>query len=212
MIASPIERCVMRKGARVFGLLGRATPTGIVPFGPNDFAVGWAVTAEHGTLRLEQLSGDEEPTGLELFLPTTFSRDFGIAGAFAAPTLTRTVFGILPAELDEMVAILRQGNYPQMGLARTPLRCAICSGVIPAGWPHVLVSNQPLYGNVVCLESFIRILVSSVPEGHLARRFPSLLPTLKKLMTLVLTRRPGVPYLPEMLKYVPSETVGSKNV
>ncbi len=212
MISSPIERCVIRKGSRVIGLLGRATTTGIVPFAPADVGVGWAVTAEHGTLRLEQLSGDEESTGLELFLPTAFSRDYGIAGAFAAPTLTRAVFGMLPAELDEMLAVLRQGNFPQMALSRLPLRCAISSAIIPSGWPHVLVSNQPLYGNVICLESFIRILVSSLPEGKLATRFPSLFPTLKRLMTLAVSKRAGAPYLPEVLKCAPLEPAVPKPI
>lgn len=212
MLTSAVERCVMRKGSRVFGLLGRATPAGLAPFGPNDFARAWAVTADHGSLRLERLSGDEETTGLELFLPTAFSRDYGIAGAIAAPTLTRAVFGLLPSELDDAMAGLRRGAYPQAGFSPNPARCAVCSAIIPAGWPHVVVSSQPLYGNVICLESFFRILVSSVPAGRLASRFPSLLPVLKGLMTLVLTQRAGVPYHLDILKLSPTQLAFSPTV
>src|SRR5690242_17745357 len=103
MLSYSVERCVVRRGSRVFGLLGRATKSGIVPFGPQDVAKGWAVTAEYGCLRLERLTGEEEPTGLELLLPSAFSREFGIAGASEAPALTRAVFGLLPSELEQFL-------------------------------------------------------------------------------------------------------------
>ena len=210
MLTYTVERCVMRKGSRVFALLGRATASGIVPFGPHDLARGWAVTAEYGSLRLERLSGDEEPTGLELFLPTAFSLDFGIAGTSDAPALTRAVFGLLPAELEQIVSVLKRGSFPAPGFSREPLKCSVSSAVIPSGWPHVVLSNQPIYGNVVCLEAFVRILISSVPQGHLATRYPGLLPALKRIMTLVVTQRRGLPYHQDILNLVPAEALYSK--
>ena len=69
---------LLRKRTRVFALLGKATSGGLELFGREDIARSWAVTSEYGCLRLERLSGDEEVTGLELFLPSPFSYNYGI--------------------------------------------------------------------------------------------------------------------------------------
>jgi hypothetical protein len=199
-----VERCLMRKGSRVFALLGKATPSGIASFGPDDVSRGWAVTSERGSLRLERLSGDEELTGLELSLPTPACYDYGIAGVDASPAVTRAVFGLLPAELEQIVAVLRRDSFPVLGFSSRPLKCSISGGIIPGCWPHVVLSNQALYGNVICLESFVRIVVSSLPQGQLAARFPALQPMLKQLMMLVVAQRRGLPYHEGILSLAPA--------
>ena len=60
----------------------------------------WALTAEFGCLRLERLSGDEEVTGQQLFLPLPADYDYGIVGTDKSPETTRAIFGLLPSELD----------------------------------------------------------------------------------------------------------------
>src|SRR5690348_7568469 len=107
-VATSVEWALMRKGTRVFALLGKATPSGIVPFRRDDVGSSWAVTAEFGCIRLERMTGEEEVTGLELFLTTPFSYDYGIAGATGVPELTRAVFGLLPTELEQLVNSLRR--------------------------------------------------------------------------------------------------------
>ena len=144
MLTSPVEMALLRKGSRVFALLGKATRDGLEAFGRDDVLRSWAVTAEYGCLRLERLSGDEEVTGLELFLPTPFSYSYGIAGTGEAPELTRAVFGLLPSELEELVTILRRDSFPVLGYSVGETKCSICSSVIPGSWPHVVVSNLAL--------------------------------------------------------------------
>ena len=207
---APVEWCLMRKGLRVFGLLGKATPSGIAPFGREDLAHGWAVTAEYGCLRLERLSGDEEVTGLDLFLPTPLTYEYGIAGTSGASELTRAVFGLLPCELEELVTVLRRGSFPVLGFSLGEIKCSISSCVIPGYWPHVIVSNLALYGNVVSVETFVRILVSSLPQGHLTTRFPALQPVIKRMMKLSIARPRGIPYNSEILNLAPAEVLASK--
>ena len=68
-LSSPIPGCLLRKGSRVFALLGKATPLGLAAFSREDVSRSWALTAEFGWLRLERLSGNEEVTGEQVFLP-----------------------------------------------------------------------------------------------------------------------------------------------
>jgi hypothetical protein len=210
MLTAPVEMAVMRKGSRVFALLGKATPAGLEGFGREDVARGWAVTSEYGCLRLERLSGDEEVTGLELFLPSPFSYNYGIAGTGEAPELTRAIFGLLPGELEQLVNILRQGSFPVLGYALTNTKCSISACVIPGSWPHVVISNLALYGNVVSVETLVRILVSSLPQGHLATRFPALQAVTKQMMKLSIARPRGIPYNAEILGLSPVESWAQK--
>src|SRR5581483_6612393 len=193
-LEAPVEWRLLQKDSRVFALLGKATPAGIAPFGRDDVNRSWAVTAEFGCLRLEKLTGDEEVTGLEVYLPTPISYDYGIAGISGAPELSRAVFGLLPSELEELVTALRRGSFPVLGFALNETKCSISTGIIPSYWPHVVVSNLPLYGNVVSFEAFIRVLVSSLPNGQLGIRFPGLQELAKEILKLRGSERPGVPY------------------
>ncbi|MFO1489079.1 MAG: hypothetical protein U1F65_11445 [Verrucomicrobiota bacterium] len=210
MVGAPVEMALMRKGSRVFALLGKATALGLEPFGREDVGRSWAVTSEYGCLRLERMSGDEEVTGLELFLPRPLSYDYGICGTGDAPELTRAVFGLLPAELDLLVSTLRQGSFPMLGYALTNTKCSVSAAIIPGSWPHVVISNLALYGNVVSVETFVRILVSSLPQGHLATRFPALQPLTKQLMKLSIARPRGIPYNAEILGLAPAEAPAPK--
>jgi len=209
MLTMTSDRAVMRKGTRVFAVLGRVVPSGPAPFGATE-AGSMVLTAEFGSLRLERLGGDEENTGLEIALPTAFSKEYGIAGAPEAPSLTRGIFGLQSSELEQVVTVLRRGNYPMTGFSREQLKCSVSSSIIPPSWPHVVLSNQPLYGNVVSVEAFVRILVSSIPEGQLARRFPALLPEVKKMMSVVVNQRRGLPYHPEVLRSILVEDLQAK--
>ena len=210
MLTNSVEMTLMRKGSRVFALLGKATPTGLEPFSREDAARSLAVTSEYGCLRLERLSGDEEVTGLDLFLPSPFSYNYGITGSGEAPELTRAVFGLLPAELEELVNVLRQGSFPVLGYSLGNTKCSISSCVIPGSWPHVVISNLALYGNVVSVETFVRILVSSLPQGQLATRFPALQAVTKQMMKLSIARPRGIPYNAEILSLTPAEWVTQK--
>ena len=210
MLNAPVQWCLLRKGPRVFALLGKATPFGLAPFGRKDLPASWAVTAEFGCLRLERLSGEEEVTGDALFLPTPLSYEYGITGANESPELTRAVFGLLPSELDQLVTVLRRGSFPMLGFSLADLKCSISSCVIPGYWPHLVTSNLALYGNVVSLESFIRILVSSLPHGHLGVRYPALQPVFKQMMRLMVFQRRGVPYSKEMLEMSPALALAAK--
>ena len=209
-VTMPVVQTIVRKDTRVFALLGKATPSGIAPFGPEDLADSWAVTAECGCLRLERMSGYEEVTGLELFLPNAFSYDFGIAGANASPALTRAVFGLLPSELEQIVTVLRRGSFPVLGFSRTTQKCSVSSGIIPGCWPHVVLSNQAVYGNVVSVETFVRMCVASLPEGKLAARFPALQPVLKQMMSLIISQRRGLPCSNEVLHFAPADMLAAK--
>jgi hypothetical protein len=210
MLSAPLACCLMRKGPRVFGLLGKATPAGIAAFGADDVSRSWAVTAEHGCIRLERMTGDEEITGLELLLPTAMSYDYGIAGATNSPALTRAVFGLLPVELEQAISVLRRGNFPVLSFSRASTKCSLGSGIIPGCWPHVVISDQALYGNILSVESFVRLLVASLPHGRLATRFPALQPLLKQMMTLMIIQRAGLPYTSEVLNLAPAEAFAAK--
>ncbi len=207
MLGAPLARCLLRKGPRVFGLLGRATPAGLAAFGADDISRSWAVTAEHGCLRLERMTGDEEITGLELQLPSASSCDYGIAGASHSPALTRAVFGLLPVELEQTVRILRRGGFPVAGFSRVSSKCSLSGSIIPGCWPHVAISDQALYGNILSVESFVRLLVASLPQGRLATRYPALQPMLRQMMTLMIVQRRGLPYTSEVLNLAPAETL-----
>jgi hypothetical protein len=208
-LSSSVEWRLLQKGTRVFALLGKATPAGITSLGPADIRRSWAVTAEHGCLRLERLSGEEEVTELELFLPTPFSYEYGITGVGGAPEIIRAVFGLLPSEFEELVTVLRRGSFPVLGYSPGDLKCNISSCIIPRRWPHVVVSNLALYGNVVCLETFMRIVISSLPQGHLAIRFPGLQQVVKQILMLIGVRRCGFPYTKEMLNLVPTDALAA---
>jgi len=201
---------LLRKGSRVFALLGKATPTGLAPFRRADLGRSWAVTAEHGSLRLERLVGDEELTGGQLVLPTPFSNEYGITGVAETPELVRSVYGLLPSEMEQLVTVLRRGSFPVLGFSRTDLKCGISSSIIPGYWPHVVISNMSLCGNVVSPEVFVRILVSSVPNGQLAVRFPSLQPVLKQMVKLILAHRRGIAYNRELLTLAPTNELVTK--
>ena len=207
LLTTPIEWALMRKGLRVFALIGKATSSGLVPFGREDVGRSWAVTAEYGALRLERLHGDEEATGLEIFLPTATNYDYGIAGISASPELIRAVFGLLPTELEQLISGLRRGSFPVLGYSPTPVKCSISGGMIPAYWPHVVISNLALYGNVVSVETFVKIMVSSLPQGQLTARFPALQTVLRQLMKLSIARPGGIPYTNEIVNLAPAEVV-----
>jgi hypothetical protein len=203
-LSIPIQRCVLRKGARIFALLGKATPFGLAPFNRHDVGLNWALTAEFGCLRLERLSGDEEVTGTRLFLPTASCYDFGVGGPAATLEIAKAVFGLLSFELEQLITVVRKGNVPMLGFSHTDLRCSISTCVIPGYWPHVVISNLASCGNVVSLETFMRIMVSSLPQGRLAVRYPGLQPLLTRMNLLVTLQRPGIPYCNEMMDFVPA--------
>lgn len=198
-VTTPLEKCLLRKGTRFFGLLGKATPYGVSPFNRNDLHSEWAVTAEFGCLRLERLSGDEEVTGDHLVLPTGCSYDYGISGPNQSPDIVRAVFGLLTSELEQLVTGLRLGGSPLLGFSRRDSRCSISCCVIPGFWPHIVISNRAIYGNIVSLETFMRSVVASLPEGKLGVRFPQLQSVFKQLMKLRIVQRRGILYTDELL-------------
>lgn len=198
------QGCLLRKGPRVFALLGKATSCGLVPFTRRDVIGNWALTAEFGCLRLERLSGDEEVIGAQVFLPVPSAYDYGVTSSVGSPELVRLVFGLLPFELERLVNTLRQGSFPVLGFSLNDSRCSISAGVIPGSWPHVVISNMALHGNVVSLETFVRVLVSSLPQSRLGARFPELQPVFKRMMKMVVAHRPGIPYTKETLALAPS--------
>src|SRR5271169_5451919 len=153
-VTASAHGCLLRKGPRVFALLGKATPAGIASFMPGDLSRSWALTAEFGCLRLERLAGDEEVTRSQIFLPAPSSYEYGVAGAEGSPEITRAVFGLLPSELEQLVCLLRRGSFPVLGFSLNDQRCSITSNVIPGYWPHVVTSNMALHGNVISLETF----------------------------------------------------------
>ena len=209
-LSNSVEWRLLQKGPRLFALLGKATPFGIVPYGAEDIRRSWAVTAEFGSIRLERLVGDEDVTGLELALPTPFSYEYGITGISGAPELTRAVFGLLPSEMEELINALRRGSFPVLGYSPADMKCSVSSCVIPGRWPHIVVSNLPLYGNVVSLETFVRILISSLPNGNLGVRFPGLQQVVKEILRLMVAQRPGNPYCREMLDLTPADVLAAK--
>jgi len=203
MLNTSAQLSVLKHGSRVFGLLGKATPFGLSSFTRHDIARAWALTAEFGCLRLERLSGEEEVTSDQLVLPTPFSYEYGIDGVNGSPEMTRAIFGLLPQELEQLVSLLRQGSFPVLGFSQLDLQCSISGCTIPGYWPHVVVSNLALYGNVVSMETFLRIVVASLPQGRFAVRFPALEEVIKQMMKLMARKRRGVLYSREMLEQMP---------
>jgi hypothetical protein len=208
-LSTPLQWCLLRKGRRVFALLGKATPYGLETFSRDDLRLNWALTAELGCLRLERLAGDEEVSGESCFLPNPFSYDYGIIGD-DSPALTRAVFGLLPAELEQLVTALRRGSFPVLGYSHETLRCSVSGCAIPGGWPHVVVSNVPLYGNVVSVESFMRIVITSLPHGRLVLRSPGLHPIFQEMVKLLLVPRRGLPFTNEVLDLAPANRLAAK--
>jgi hypothetical protein len=205
-LSTSVKWGVLRRGTRIFALLGKATPLGITAFSPYDVSGGWALTSELGCLRLEQLSGDEEVTGHQLILPTPFSYEYGVTGGDENGEMTRAVFGLLPSELEQLVTVLRLGSFPVLGFSQTDLRCCVTSSIIPSYWPHVVVSNLTLYGDAVSMEAFVRILVASMSQGRLLMRFPGLQKLVKQMLWVLILQRRGMPYNREILD------VAAKNV
>jgi hypothetical protein len=205
-----LKGCLLRRGYRTFGLLGKATHLGIVPFTSEDVLGGWALTAEFGCLRLERLRGDEEMTGDRLLLPTSASYDYGIVGDNDCPQTVRSIFGLLPSELELLTTLLRRGSYPILGFSRHELKCSITSSLIPPCWPHLVVSNMELCGNVISVEAFIRVLVSSLPQGRLSTRFPGLQQLVKQMLKLRIIQRRGFPYTKDVLELAPNTALTTK--
>jgi hypothetical protein len=203
-MSAATQGCLLRRGPRVFALLGKATPSGLAPFSHRDVTSSWALTAELGSLRLERLAGDEEVTGAHVFLPVPSSYDYGITGSDGSPELARAVFGVLPTELEQLVGVLRRGSFPVLGFSLSDLRCSLTGSIIPGYWPHVVISNMALHGNVLSLETFMRTLVASLPQSRLSIRYPSLQPALKQMMRLTVTPRRGIPYTKETLALAPT--------
>jgi len=197
--------CLLRKGPRVFALLGKATPLGLAAFSREDVSRSWALTAELGCLRLERLGGDEEVTGQQVFLPLPADYDYGITGPDKTPELTRAIFGLLVSELEQLVSVLRRGGFPVLGFSQRDLRCSLTCCIIPGYWPHLVTSNMALHGNVVSLEAFVRVLVASLPQARLSARFPELQPVFEQMMRLVVRPRRGIPYSREMLELAPEQ-------
>jgi len=204
MVGRPVKWSLLRKGPRIFALLGRATPGGLASFSPGEIARGWALTSEYGCLRLERLTGEEEVTGDSLILPNPFAYEYGIAGTNNSDETTRAVFGLLSSELEQLVSTLRCGSFPVLGFSPKDLKCSVSSSVIPAYWPHVVVSNLALYGNVVSLETFVRIVVASLPQGQISLRHPKLQPVIKEMFGMSIMYRRGIPYSKELLESVPT--------
>jgi hypothetical protein len=202
-VTTSMPGCLLRKGPRVFALLGKATPLGLAAFSREDVSRSWALTAELGCLRLERLSGDEEVTGQQVFLPLPADYDYGITGPDKSPELTRAIFGLLVSELEQLVSALRRGGFPVLGFSQRDLRCSLTCCIIPGYWPHVVTSNMALHGNVVSLEAFLRVLVASLPQARLSARFPELQPVFEQMMRLVVRPRRGIPYSREMLELAP---------
>lgn len=209
MVSNPVQWVLMRKGSRLFALLGKATGLGLAPFERNDVGRAWALTGECGCLRLERLVGDEELTGDKLVMPTPFCYDYGIVGPTASPDTVRSVFGLLSAELEQLVTTLRRGSFPVLGFSRNEQKCCLTSCLIPGYWPHVVLSNMAAYGNVVSVEALVRILVSSLPQGQITARYPSLQTMLKPILRLSVTQRRGVPYSREMAEMTPAPALAS---
>jgi len=202
-LSTPMPGCLLRKGPRLFALLGKATPLGLAAFGRQDVARHWALTAEFGCLRLERLSGEEEVTGEQVFLPLPADYNYGITGPDKTPEMTRAVFGLLASELEQLVSALRRGSFPVLGFSQRDLRCSLTCCIIPGYWPHVVTSNMALHGNVVSLEAFVRVMVASLPQARLSVRFPQLQPVFEQMLRLVVARRRGIPYSKEMLELAP---------
>ncbi|HZL42964.1 MAG TPA: hypothetical protein VFD66_06760 [Verrucomicrobiae bacterium] len=209
-LGTSVKWGVLRKGPRVFALLGKATPSGITSFSPYDVPNGWALTAEFGCLRLERLTGDEEVTGQQLVLPTPFSYEYGVTGQDETGEIARGIFGLLPSELERLVNVLRKGSYPILGFSQTDLRCCITSSIIPAYWPHLVVSNLTLYGDAVSMEAFVRIMIASMSQGRLLVRFPGMQQLVKQMLWVMILQRRGIHYTKEALELAPRSALAAK--
>ena len=107
-----------------------------------------------------------------MFLPLPSDYNYGITGPDKSPETTRAVFGLLPSELEQLVSVLAARQFPGPGfLSAGP---AMQPDVLhhPGYWPHVVISNMALHGNVVSLEAFVRVMVASLPQARLSVRFP----------------------------------------
>jgi hypothetical protein len=203
-MSTAAQGCILRRGPRVFALLGKVTPSGLAPFTRGDVTGSWALTAEFGCLRLERLSGDEEVTGVQMLLPVPSCFDYGVTGNRESYETARAVFGLLAHELEELVTVLRRGSFPVLGFSLTDQRCSVSAGVIPGYWPHVVISNMALHGNVLSLETFMRVVVASLPQSRLGGQYPNLQPALKQMMRMVVMPRRGIPYTKEVLALAPT--------
>jgi len=203
-LSTAAQGCLLRRGPRVFALLGKVTPSGLAPFTRGDVAGSWALTAEFGCLRLERLWGDEEVTSVQMYLPVPSSFDYGVTGTPESCELARAVFGVLASELEELVTVLRRGSFPVLGFSLSDQRCSVSAGIIPGYWPHVVISNMALHGNVLSLETFMRVVVASLPQSRLSGQFPSLHPAFKQMMRVVVSPRRGIPYTKEALALAPT--------
>jgi hypothetical protein len=154
-------------------------------------------------LRLERLSGDEEVTGEQMFLPLPSDYSYGVTGADEASEANRAVFGLLASELEQLVTVLRRGSFPVLGFSQRDQRCSLTCCIIPGYWPHIVTSNMALHGNLVSLEAFVRVMVASLPQARLSTRFPDLQPVFQQMMRLVVRRRHGIPYNQEMMEMAP---------
>jgi hypothetical protein len=97
----------------------------------------------------------------------------------------------------------REGAHSKGNRALTAAAIPEALRIIPTQLCHQYgYSGLSLYGNVVSLESFMRILLSSLPQGALAVRFPSLQPVFKHLMKLAVVRRRGLPFTKEVIESV----------
>jgi hypothetical protein len=202
-LTTPMPGCLLRKGPRVFALLGKATPLGLAAFSREDVSRSWALTAEFGSLRLERLSGDEEVTGEQVYLPLPSDYNYGVTGPDKSPEIIRSVFGLQASELEQLISVLRRGGFPVLGFSQRDLRCSLTCSIIPGYWPHVVISHMALHGNVVSLEAFVRVMVASLPQAGLNARFPHLQPVFKQMMRLVVKPRRGLPFCREMLDLAP---------
>jgi len=202
-LSTPIPGCLLRKGPRVFALLGKATPLGLAAFSREDLSRSWALTAEFGCLRLERLSGDEEVTGEQVFLPLPSDYNYGVTGADQSSEVNRAIFGLLASELEQLVTVLRRGSFPVLGFSQRDQRCSLTCCTIPGYWPHVVTSNMALHGNLVSLEAFVRVMVASLPQARLTARYPDLQPVFQQMMRLVVRPRRGIPYSQEMVELAP---------
>ena len=138
-----------------------------------------------------------------MFLPLPADYNYGITGPDKSFETTRAVFGLLPSELEQLVSALRRGSFPVLGLSQRDLRCSLTCTIIPGYWPHVVTSNMALHGNVISLETFVRVMVASLPQGRFGSRFPHLQPVFERMMRLIVTPRRGIPYSRETLALAP---------
>jgi hypothetical protein len=205
-LTTPMPGCLLRKGQRVFALLGKATPLGLTAFSREDVSRSWALTAEFGSLRLERLSGEEEVTGEQVYLPLPSDYDYGITGPNKSSEMTRSIFGLQASELEQLISVMRRGGFPVLGFSQSDLRCSLTCSIIPGYWPHVVISHMALHGNIVSLEAFVRVMVASLPQARFNARFPDLQPVFKQMMRLVVKPRRGLPFCPEMLELSPESS------